>query len=166
MCVDRVKAAIQDIAEGKMVIVIDEEHRENEGDLTMAAEKVTPEAMNFMATYGRGLICMPMTCELLDRLKIPLMVAENESVHGTAFCVSLEARRNVSTGISAADRAVTILTAIDPNTTPDDLIRPGHIFPLRSRKGGVLGGAEQAEAAVELPGVAGLPPDGGLGEIV
>src|SRR5690606_17538 len=166
MCVDRVKAAIQDIAEGKMVIVIDEEHRENEGDLTMAAEKVTPEAINFMATYGRGLICMPMTSELLDRLKIPLMVAENESVHGTAFCVSIEARRNVSTGISAADRAMTILTAIDPNTTPDDLIRPGHIFPLRSRKGGVLERAGQTEAAVDLARLAGLTPAGVICEIM
>lgn len=166
MCVDRVKAAIRDIAEGKMVIVIDEEDRENEGDLTMAAEKVTPEAINFMATYGRGLICMPMTSEHLDRLKIPLMVAENESVHGTAFCVSIEARRNVSTGISAADRAMTILTSIDPNTKPEDLIRPGHIFPLRARKGGVLERAGQTEAAVDLARLAGLTPAGVICEIM
>lgn len=166
MCVERVKAAIQDIAEGKMVIVVDEEDRENEGDLTMAAEKVTPEAINFMATYGRGLICMPMTSEHLDHLKIPLMVAENESLHGTAFCVSIEARRNVSTGISAADRAMTILTSIDPNTKPEDLIRPGHIFPLRARKGGVLERAGQTEAAVDLARLAGLTPAGVICEIM
>lgn len=166
MCVDRVKAAIQDIADGKIVIVVDEEDRENEGDLTMAAEKVTPEAINFMATYGRGLICMPMTSQHLDRLKIPLMVAENESVHGTAFCVSIEARRNVSTGISAADRAMTILTRIDPNTRPEDLIRPGHIFPLRARKGGVLERAGQTEAAVDLARLAGLTPAGVICEIM
>ena len=138
MGTDNVKAAIRDIRNGKMVIVVDEEDRENEGDLTMAAEKVTPEAVNFMATYGRGLICLPMTEQRLDELKVPLMVGENETPNDTAFCVSIEARSNVSTGISAADRAMTILTAIDSQTRPEDLIRPGHVFPLRARQGGVL----------------------------
>ena len=125
MSLDRIEDAIEDIAEGKIVIVVDEEDRENEGDLTMAAEKITPEAINFMATHGRGLICMPMTEERLDSLQIPLMVVDNKSVHGTAFCVSIEARHNVSTGISAADRATTVLAAIDSRTGPDDLIQPG-----------------------------------------
>lgn len=149
-----------------MVIVVDEEDRENEGDLTMAAERVTPEAINFMATHGRGLICMPLTGERLDQLRIPAMVADNESVHGTAFCVSIEARRNVSTGISAADRAVTILTAIDPSARPEDLIRPGHVFPLRAREGGVLERAGQTEAAVDLARLAGLAPAGVICEIM
>ena len=161
-----VEAAIEDIRAGKMVIVVDEEDRENEGDLTMAAEKVTPEAVNFMATYGRGLICMPMTGSRLDELQIPSMVSNNESVHGTAFCVSIEARRNVSTGISAADRAVTILTAIDSSTKPSDLVRPGHVFPLRARKGGVLQRAGQTEAAVDLARLAGLKPAGVICEIM
>ncbi len=161
-----VESAIEDIRAGKMVIVVDEEDRENEGDLTIAAEKVTPEAINFMATYGRGLICMPMTGNRLDELQIPTMVSNNESVHGTAFCVSIEARRNVSTGISAADRAVTILTAIDPVTKPRDLVRPGHIFPLRAREGGVLERAGQTEAAVDLARLAGLKPAGVICEIM
>jgi 3,4-dihydroxy 2-butanone 4-phosphate synthase/GTP cyclohydrolase II len=138
MCIANVEAAIRDIRDGKMVIVVDEEDRENEGDLTMAAETVTPEAINFMATHGRGLICLPMTEGRLEELRIPEMVTNNESVHGTAFCVSIEAKKNVSTGISAADRAMTVLTAIHPATKPEDLIRPGHIFPLRARTGGVL----------------------------
>ena len=161
-----VREAIQDINDGKMVIVVDEEDRENEGDLTLAAEKVTPEAINFMATYGRGLICMPMTAERLDELNIPLMVSDNESVHGTAFCVSIEARHNVSTGISAADRAVTVLTTIDSNTRPEDLIRPGHVFPLRARRGGVLKRAGQTEAAVDLARLSGLEPAGVICEIM
>ena len=166
MGTDTIEAALQDIRDGKMVIVVDEEDRENEGDLTMAAEKVTPEAVNFMATHGRGLICMPTTSEMLERLKIPIMVAENESVFGTAFCVSIEARRNVSTGISAADRATTILTAIDPNARPEDLARPGHVFPLRARRGGVLERAGQTEAAVDLARIAGLTPAGVICEIM
>lgn len=166
MSLDRVADAIEEIREGRMVIVVDEEDRENEGDLTMAAEKVTPEAINFMATHGRGLICLPMTSEALDRLQIPLMVSNNRSVHETAFCVSIEARRDVSTGISAADRATTILTAIDPGTTPEDLIMPGHIFPLRARPGGVLQRAGQTEAAVDLSRIAGLDPSGVICEIM
>lgn len=166
MCFENVEAAIRDIRAGKMVVVVDEEDRENEGDLTMAAEKVTPEAINFMATEGRGLICLPMTGERLDQLRIPQMVAENESVHGTAFCVSVEARKNVSTGISAADRAMTILTAIHPSTNPEDLIRPGHVFPLRARDGGVLERAGQTEAAVDLARLAGLAPAGVICEIM
>ncbi len=166
MPLDKVEDAIQDFREGKMVIVIDEEDRENEGDLTMAAEKVTPEAINFMAKYGRGLICMPMTGERLTELDIPLMVSKNESIHGTAFCVSIEASRNVSTGISAADRAITIQTAVDPKSRPQDLIRPGHIFPLRARRGGVLKRAGQTEAAVDLARIAGLSPAGVICEIM
>jgi 3,4-dihydroxy 2-butanone 4-phosphate synthase / GTP cyclohydrolase II len=166
MSLDRIEDAIADIRDGRMVVVIDEEDRENEGDLTIAAEKVTPEVINFMARYGRGLICLPMTPERLEELKIPLMVSENESVHGTAFCVSIEARHNVSTGISAADRAITILTAIDPKTRPDDLVRPGHVFPLRARRGGVLKRAGQTEAAVDLARIAGLAPAGVICEIM
>ena len=166
MSLDEIKDAIDDFRDGKMVIVIDEEDRENEGDLTIAAEKVTPEVINFMAKYGRGLICMPMTGERLSELDIPLMVAKNESIHGTAFCVSIEARRNVSTGISAADRAITIQTAVDPTAQPEDLIRPGHIFPLRARRGGVLKRAGQTEAAVDLARIAGLSPAGVICEIM
>jgi 3,4-dihydroxy 2-butanone 4-phosphate synthase/GTP cyclohydrolase II len=166
MSTDTIESAIQDIRDGKMVIVVDEEDRENEGDLTMAAEKVTPEAINFMATHGRGLICLPMTGERLEELKIPLMVVENESIYGTAFCVSIEGRQNVSTGISAADRAHTILTAIDPSARPQDLIRPGHVFPLKARQGGVLERAGQTEAAVDLARIAGLTPAGVICEIM
>lgn len=166
MTLDKIEEAIEDFREGKILIVIDEEDRENEGDLTMAAEKVTPEAVNFMAKYGRGLICMPMTGERLFELNIPLMVSKNESTHGTAFCVSIEARHNVSTGISAADRAITIQTAVDPKTRPEDLIRPGHIFPLRARRGGVLRRAGQTEAAVDLARISGLFPAGVICEIM
>ncbi len=166
MPLDTIEDAIQDFRDGKMVIVIDEEDRENEGDLTVAAEKVTPEVINFMAKYGRGLICMPMTGERLNELDIPLMVSKNESIHGTAFCVSIEARRNVSTGISAADRAITVQTAVDPKSRPEDLIRPGHIFPLRARRGGVLKRAGQTEAAVDLARIAGLSPAGVICEIM
>jgi len=166
MSLDEVTDAIEDFRDGKMVIVIDEEDRENEGDLTIAAEKVTPEVINFMAKYGRGLICMPMTGERLRELNIPLMVAKNESMYGTAFCVSIEARRNVSTGISAADRAITVQTAADPKSRPEDLIRPGHIFPLRARRGGVLKRAGQTEAAVDLARIAGLAPAGVICEIM
>src|SRR4029077_8248804 len=146
----------QEIQAGKIVIIVDDEDRENEGDLMIAAEKVTPEAINFMATYGRGLICLSMTGERLDQLNIPLMVSDhsNTSQYGTAFCVSIEAKRNVSTGISAFDRAQTILTAIDPKTKASDLARPGHIFPLRARDGGVLIRAGQTEAAVDLAAIA------------
>jgi len=163
---DLVEDAVEDIRKGRMVIVVDEEERENEGDLTMAAEKVTPESINFMATHGRGLICLPMQGIVLDKLNVPLMVSENESPHETAFCVSIEARKKVSTGISAADRATTILTAIDAKTNSEDLIRPGHVFPLRARPGGVLERAGQTEAAVDLARISGLNPAGVICEIM
>ncbi len=166
MRLSTVEEAVNDIRQGKMVIVVDEEHRENEGDLTIAAEKVTPDIINFMAYHGRGLICMAMTGERLDALRIPLMVNKNESTHGTAFCVSIEARRNVSTGISAADRAMTILTAVNAESRPEDLIKPGHVFPLRARRGGVLKRAGQTEAAVDLAQIAGLAPAGVICEIM
>ncbi len=149
-----------------MLIVVDDEDRENEGDLTIAAEKVTPEAINFMAKFGRGLICLSMTGERLDELQIPLMVNDNSSRYGTAFCISIEARGKVSTGISAADRSQTILTAIHPETRPGDLVKPGHVFPLRARKGGVLIRAGQTEAAVDLARIAGLKPAGVICEIM
>jgi len=161
-----IEEAIQDVRAGTLVIVVDDEDRENEGDLTMAAEKITPEAINFMARHGRGLICLPMTGERLDQLSIPLMVSENSSTHGTAFCVSIEARRGVTTGISAGDRAQTVLAAIDPATRPQDLARPGHMFPLRARPGGVLVRAGQTEAAVDLARIAGLYPAGVICEVM
>ena len=161
-----VEDAVAAIRAGKMVIVIDDEDRENEGDLTMAASKVTPEAINFMAKYGRGLICLPMTGERLDALDLPLMVDKNSAPFGTAFCVSIEARGRTTTGISAADRAATVAAAIDPNTRPDDLARPGHMFPLRARDGGVLVRAGQTEAAVDLARIAGLYPAGVICEVM
>ena len=161
-----IEAALEDFRAGKMVIVADDEDRENEGDLTIAAEKVTPDVINFMAVHGRGLICMPMTGERLDELDIPLMVSDNTSSYGTAFCVSIEARSGVSTGISAADRARTVLAAVDASTTPSDLVRPGHMFPLRARSGGVLQRAGQTEAAVDLARIAGLHPAGVICEVM
>ena len=163
-----IEEAISEIQEGRMVIIVDDEDRENEGDLMVAAEKVTPEAINFMATYGRGLICLAMTGPRLDELQIPLMVSDysNTSPYETAFCISIEARRNVSTGISAFDRAQTVLTAIDPKTKPGDLTRPGHIFPLRARAGGVLVRAGQTEASVDLAAIAGLTPAGVICEVM
>src|SRR5437868_10152981 len=163
-----IEEAINEIQGGRMVIIVDDEDRENEGDLMVAGEMVTPEAINFMATYGRGLICLPMTGHRLDELHVPLMVSDysNTSQYGTAFCVSIEARRNVSTGISAFDRAQTILTAIDPKSRPSDLARPGHIFPLRARDGGVLIRAGQTEASVDLAAAAGLNPAGVICEIM
>jgi 3,4-dihydroxy 2-butanone 4-phosphate synthase/GTP cyclohydrolase II len=163
-----IEEALLDIQEGKKVIIVDDEDRENEGDLMVAAEKITPEAVNFMATHGRGLICLAMTAQRLDDLNIPLMVSDyaNTSPHGTAFCVSIEARRGVSTGISVHDRAQTILTAIDAKTRPSDLSRPGHIFPLRARDGGVLVRAGQTEASVDLARIAGLFPAGVICEIM
>lgn len=162
----RIEDAIRDIRHGKMVIVVDDEDRENEGDLTMAAEKVTPAAINFMAAHGRGLICMPIVAERLDQLQIPAMVSENTSPFETAFAVSVEAKHRVSTGISAHDRAATIKAILDPNTRPDDLARPGHMFPLRAREGGVLTRAGQTEAAVDLARLAGLYPAGVICEIM
>ncbi len=158
--------AIEDIKAGKFVIVVDDEDRENEGDLIMAAEKVTPEAINFMAMYGRGLICMPVTGERLDELKIPMMTNNNTSNFGTAFTVSVEAKRGTSTGISAADRAKTVQAMIDPKTRPEDMIMPGHMFPLRARDGGVLVRAGQTEATVDLARLAGLYPAGVCCEIM
>ena len=161
-----IEDAIAAIRAGKMVIVVDDEDRENEGDLTIAAEKITPDAINFMARYGRGLICLAMTPERLDELEIPLMVSRNSSRFETAFCVSIEAKRGTTTGISAADRAATALAAIDPSTKPSDLVRPGHVFPLRARSAGVLVRAGQTEAAVDLARIAGLRPAGVICEIM
>jgi 3,4-dihydroxy 2-butanone 4-phosphate synthase/GTP cyclohydrolase II len=157
---------IEDVKAGKMVIVCDDEDRENEGDLTMAAELVTPENINFMATHGRGLICLPMAEEMLDRLEIPQMITHNSSRMGTAFTVSIEAKDGVSTGISAADRAHTCRVAVDEATDPEDLVMPGHVFPLRARPGGVLQRAGQTEAAVDLSRLAGLKPAGVICEIM
>jgi 3,4-dihydroxy 2-butanone 4-phosphate synthase/GTP cyclohydrolase II len=163
---DSVEEAIEEIRLGRIIIVVDDEDRENEGDLTAAGEKVTPEMINFMAKYGRGLICLAMTGERLDELRIPMMVRDNTSKFGTAFTVSIEARHGVTTGISAADRAKTILTAVDPATIPSDLARPGHIFPLRSQSGGVLMRAGQTEASVDLARLAGLYPAGVICEVM
>src|SRR4051794_9134331 len=138
-----IEEAIERFRQGRMVIIVDDEDRENEGDLAIAAEKATPEAINFMAKHGRGLICLAMTEERCNQLELPLMVQDNTSPFGTAFTVSIEARGKTTTGISAADRAATILTAIDPATVPADLLRPGHVFPLRAKKGGVLKRAGQ-----------------------
>src|SRR6204780_3403754 len=162
----RIEDAIAAIRAGKMVIVVDDEDRENEGDLTIAAEKVTPEAINFMATFGRGLICLTLTGERCDALRLPLMSPHNTSNFGTAFCESIDARDGVTTGISAADRTKTILAAIQPGTRPNDLARPGHIFPLRAKDGGVLVRAGQTEASVDLSRLAGLDPSGVICEIM
>jgi 3,4-dihydroxy 2-butanone 4-phosphate synthase / GTP cyclohydrolase II len=161
-----IEEIIEDIKAGKMVIVCDDEDRENEGDLTMAAELVSPEDINFMAVHGRGLICLPMAEELLDRLEIPQMTTHNSSRMGTAFTVSIEAKDGVSTGISAADRAHTCRVAVDDSTGPEDLVMPGHVFPLRARPGGVLQRAGQTEAAVDLSRLAGLKPAGVICEIM
>jgi 3,4-dihydroxy 2-butanone 4-phosphate synthase / GTP cyclohydrolase II len=161
-----VPAAIEEIHAGRMIVVVDDEDRENEGDLTLAAEKVTPEIINFMAKYGRGLICLTMTEERLDHLRIGPMSAENTSNYGTAFCEAIDARQGVTTGISAYDRSHTIKVAIDPATRPSDLARPGHVFPLRARKGGVLVRAGQTEASVDLARLAGLVPAGIICEIM
>lgn len=158
--------AIEEIRAGRMLVVVDDEDRENEGDLTIAAEKVTPEAINFMATYGRGLICLAMTPERCDSLELPLMSRQNTSKFGTAFCESIDAAEGVTTGISAADRARTILAAVHPSARPQDLARPGHVFPLRAREGGVLVRAGQTEAAVDLARLAGLIPAGVICEIM
>ena len=161
-----VPGAIAEIRAGRMVVVVDDEDRENEGDLTFAAEHVTPEAINFMATYGRGLICLTLTEERADHLRLFPMTQQNTSRFGTAFTETIEAREGVTTGISAADRAHTIRTAIDPKSTAADLVRPGHIFPLRARQGGVLVRAGQTEASVDLARLAGLQPAGVICEIM
>ncbi|HSF22957.1 MAG TPA: 3,4-dihydroxy-2-butanone-4-phosphate synthase, partial [Blastocatellia bacterium] len=160
--------AVEDFRAGRMVIIVDDEDRENEGDLACAAEKVTPEIINFMARNGRGLICLSLTEDRLDELQIPLQVsdADNTATRGTAFCVSIEARRGVTTGISAADRATTVLVAVDPRTKPSDLARPGHIFPLRARNGGVLVRPGQTEAVVDLARIAGMTLGGVICEIM
>src|SRR4051794_14989268 len=161
-----IDAAVEAIRDGKMIIVCDDEDRENEGDLTIAAEKITPEVINFMARHGRGQICLSMAGERLDALEIPLAVNANTTPFGTAFCVPIDAKKRVTTGISAADRAATVLAAIDPATRPADLARPGHVSPLRARDGGVLVRAGQTEAAVDLARIAGLYPAGVICEIM
>jgi len=166
MAFSTIPEVIEDIKAGKFIIIVDDESRENEGDLLIAAEKITPEAVNFMAQYARGLICVAMTGERLDALKIPMMVEDNTSAHGTAFTVSIEAKRNVTTGISAFDRAQTIKILATPSSTPDDIVQPGHIFPLRARDGGVLVRAGHTEAAVDLTRMCGLNPAGAICEIM
>ena len=161
-----IEEAIEDIREGKFVVVVDDADRENEGDLTIAAQFATPEAINFMATHGRGLICLCLTERALRRARAPPMTDRNETPFGTAFTVSIEAREGVTTGISAADRSHTIQVAIDPSKGADDLVQPGHVFPLRARPGGVLQRAGQTEAAVDLARLAGLNPAGVVCEIM
>src|SRR5437879_6034556 len=161
-----IEEGIEEIRLGRILLVVDDEDRENEGDLVMAADKATPEAVNFMATHGRGLICMPMTGERLDELKLGMMVAENTAPMGTAFTVTVDARRGVTTGTSAYDRAVTIRTLVDPHMRADDLTVPGHIFPLRAKEGGVLRRAGHTEAAVDLARQAGCYPAGVICEVM
>ncbi|PLX98946.1 MAG: bifunctional 3,4-dihydroxy-2-butanone-4-phosphate synthase/GTP cyclohydrolase II [Desulfuromonas sp.] len=166
MPIANIEAALEDLRQGKMIILVDDEDRENEGDLVVAAEKVSAESINFMAREGRGLICLSMTEQRADELELPLMVQENSSSFGTAFTISIEARTGVSTGISAADRARTVQVAIADDTRPFDLARPGHIFPLRAKKGGVLVRAGQTEGSVDLSRLAGLKPAGVICEIM
>ncbi|MGD1009978.1 MAG: bifunctional 3,4-dihydroxy-2-butanone-4-phosphate synthase/GTP cyclohydrolase II [Candidatus Aminicenantales bacterium] len=161
-----VEQAVAEVQAGRMIIVVDDEDRENEGDLTVAAEKITPEIVNFMTKHGRGLICLPLTRERLEELHLPLMVADNTARYQTAFTVSIDAKQGVTTGISAYDRAKTILAALDPRTKPEDLARPGHVFPLQAKEGGVLARAGQTEAAVDLARLAGLAPAGVICEIM
>src|SRR5262249_49320277 len=162
----RIEDAVDDIRAGKMVIVVDDADRENEGDLTIAAEKATPAAINFMARYGRGQICLSLTGDRLDELDIPLAVNANTTPFGTAFCVPIDAKHNVTTGISAADRAATVLAAVHPSTKSSDLLRPGHVSPLRARDGGVMVRAGQTEASVDLARIAGLYPAGVICEVM
>jgi 3,4-dihydroxy 2-butanone 4-phosphate synthase/GTP cyclohydrolase II len=162
----KIEDAVQDIKDGKMIIIVDDEDRENEGDLACAAELVTPEIISFMAVHGRGLICLPMTEERCDELHLLPQTAHNTSSMGTAFTISIEAREGVTTGISAADRAKTILTAVDPNTRPGDLAQPGHVFPLRAKNGGVLVRVGQTEASVDIARIAGLRPAAVICEIM
>ena len=164
--ISRIENAVADIRDGKMVILVDDEDRENEGDLTMAAEKVTPDAINFMAKYGRGLICLSMTEKRLTELRIPMMVSDNTSRFQTAFTISIDARKGVTTGISAADRATTIATCVDDRATNEDLVAPGHIFPLKAMEGGVLVRTGQTEGSVDLARLAGLKPAGVICEIM
>ncbi len=162
----RIEDAIEDIRQGRFVVIVDDENRENEGDLAIAAEKVSPDAINFMAKEGRGLICLPMTGERLDQLAVPLMVQDNTSKNCTAFTVSIEAKKGVTTGISAEDRATTIATALAPDSRPGDLARPGHVFPIRAREGGVLARAGHTEAIVDIARLAGLKSAGVICEIM
>jgi 3,4-dihydroxy 2-butanone 4-phosphate synthase/GTP cyclohydrolase II len=166
MDISNVEGALDDLRQGRMIILVDDEDRENEGDLAMAAEKVTPEDINFMAKFGRGLVCLSLHPDIVEKLKLPLMVQDNRSRFGTAFTVTIEAKHGVSTGISAADRAHTILTAVDDSSSPEDLVQPGHVFPLRSRRGGVLFRAGQTEGSVDLARLAGLKPAGVICEIM
>jgi len=166
MALATIREAIEDIKAGKFIIVVDDEDRENEGDLVIAAEKVTAESINFMAKYGRGLICMPVTGERLEALRIPMMASNNTSKFGTPFAVAVEAREGTTTGISAADRAKTVQVMVDPKTKPEDILMPGHLFPLRARDGGVLVRTGQTEATVDLARMAGLKPAGVLCEIM
>ena len=161
-----VEAALDAVRAGRMIIIVDDEDRENEGDLMVAAEKATPEIINFMARHGRGLVCLPLTRERLEELQLPLMVSENTARFQTAFTVSIDAKKGVTTGISAHDRAATVLAAVDPATKPEDLARPGHVFPLQAKEGGVLSRAGQTEAAVDLARMAGLQPAGVICEIM
>ncbi|MBW1925226.1 MAG: bifunctional 3,4-dihydroxy-2-butanone-4-phosphate synthase/GTP cyclohydrolase II [Deltaproteobacteria bacterium] len=166
MPIAKIDEVLEDLRQGKMIILVDDEDRENEGDLTIAAEKVTPEAINFMAKYGRGLICLALSPEIVEQLKLPLMVHDNRSPFNTAFTVSIEARCGVTTGISAADRAHTILTAVAREAKPEDLVQPGHVFPLRARRGGVLFRTGQTEGSVDLARLAGLRPAAVICEIM
>lgn len=166
MSLSRIEDAVEDIRNGRMIIIVDDEDRENEGDLVCAAEKVTPEIISFMAVHGRGLICMPITEERADELHLHPQTANNTSSMGTAFTISIEAKEGVTTGISAADRAKTILTAVDPNTKPSDLASPGHVFPLRAKRGGVLVRVGQTEASVDISRIAGLTPAAVICEIM
>ena len=166
MPIATIDEAVAEIRDGRMIIIVDDEDRENEGDLVCAAEKITPEIINFMARHARGLICLPLTEDRCDELHLTTQVADNTSYLGTAFTVSIDARRGISTGISAADRATTILVAVDPNSRPQDLARPGHIFPLRAKNGGVLVRAGQTEASVDMARIAGLYPAGVICEIM
>ncbi|MEQ1501699.1 MAG: 3,4-dihydroxy-2-butanone-4-phosphate synthase [Myxococcota bacterium] len=162
----RVELALEDLRAGKMIILVDDEDRENEGDLVLAAEKVTPEAINFMATHARGLICLSLESKQVERLALPMMASNNQSAYHTAFTVSIEAREGVTTGISAADRAHTVLVAIHPQATPRDIVTPGHVFPLRARDGGVLERVGQTEGSVDLARLAGLDPSGVICEVM
>ena len=166
MSIATIEEAIEDLRQGRMIVLMDDKNRENEGDLCMAAEKVTPEAINFMARYGRGLICLPLTEERVEELGLTMMVADNTSPFGTAFTVSIDGVENVTTGISASDRAITILKAIDENAKPQELVTPGHIFPLQAKNGGVLVRAGQTEGSVDLARLAGLTPAGVICEVM
>lgn len=166
MSLAAIEEAVEDVRQGRMIIIVDDEDRENEGDLVCAAEKVTPEIVNFMAVHGRGLICMPLTEDRADELNLHPQTSDNTSSMGTAFTISIEAREGVTTGISAADRATTILTAVNPRTKPSDLARPGHVFPLRAKRGGVLVRVGQTEASVDIARIAGLTPAAVICEIM